>query len=201
MALFRTGATRLRAVVNNGMLGAVSYHKNVSFFPPTHQRFDKTFVVLHKKPEEDKVAICNDQTDSQLDMWPGVWSGDLRAYKKYGHKWHWMSLMKPSVKQHKPHNPSVPKMSKLKPKSKDRPGSRAWPRFFLHVHVCMMSCPIQHKKVSIILWATEWPHGTKWSHGNKLSLYHVILCRSIKTLLVWWCSTHTRIFDRSIVNW
>ena len=35
-------------------------------------------------------------------VWPDVWSGDLHVYKKYGHTWHRMPLLRPGViKQHK----------------------------------------------------------------------------------------------------
>ena len=44
-----------------------------------------------------KVIICNLQADSQLYVWPDVWSGDLQIYKKYGHTWHRMSLLRPGV--------------------------------------------------------------------------------------------------------
>ena len=46
---------------------------------------------------------CNHQADSPLYVWSDVCSGYLQVEKKYGHTWHWMSLLGPGVfKQHKP---------------------------------------------------------------------------------------------------
>ena len=49
-----------------------------------------------------EVTICNHQADSPLNVWPDVWSGDLKVQKKYGQTRHQVSLLRPGViKQHK----------------------------------------------------------------------------------------------------
>ena len=68
---------------------------------------DKVTMLTHtysyKPLRKIKVTICNHQVNSPLYVWPGIWYCDLQVWKKYGHTWHRMSLLRPRViKQPKP---------------------------------------------------------------------------------------------------
>ena len=62
-----------------------------------------THAYQHKPLRTIKVVIYNHQAESRCYFWPNVRSADFQVYKKYGHTWHQMSLLRPGViKQHKP---------------------------------------------------------------------------------------------------
>ena len=79
-----------------------------------------THTYPHKPMTKIKVTICNQQAESPLYVWSGVWSGDLQNnLEKDGHTWHWMSLLRPGVtKQYKP-NLSLPPSLLLLPHPPD----------------------------------------------------------------------------------
>ena len=56
-----------------------------------------THTYQHKPLRENKATTCHHQADNPLYVWPDVWSGDRKFRKKYGHTWHWMSLLRPGV--------------------------------------------------------------------------------------------------------
>ena len=63
---------------------------------------DKVSMLTHTYPHKPlrkiKVTMCNHQADSQLYVWPDVWS--------YGHTWHRMSLLRPGVIKQQNRNPA-----------------------------------------------------------------------------------------------